>query len=83
LEFFGITFEPETLETQSRALKTRIIAWNPIKLWATISARRIGWWSHQNNHKTYPNHDHMDPKPQTQILKNIFFSSKLQDVTSL
>jgi len=23
---FGITFEPETLETQSRALKTRILA---------------------------------------------------------
>jgi len=24
--FFGLTFEPETLETQSRALKTRIVA---------------------------------------------------------
>jgi len=23
--FFGLTFEPETLETQSRALKTRIL----------------------------------------------------------
>jgi len=23
---FGLTFEPETLETQSRALKTRILA---------------------------------------------------------
>jgi len=26
LEFFGITFEPETLESRSRALKTCIIA---------------------------------------------------------
>jgi len=24
--FFGLTFEPETLETQSRALKTRTLA---------------------------------------------------------
>ena len=32
LEFFFITFEPEILESQSMALKTRIIAQNPIKL---------------------------------------------------
>jgi len=28
-----MTFEPEMLETQSRALKTRIVAWFPIKTW--------------------------------------------------
>jgi len=32
LEFFGIIFETEALETRSRALKTRILAWNPTKL---------------------------------------------------
>jgi len=28
---------------------------------------------HKNNRKTYPNHDPMDPTPQAQILKNVFF----------
>jgi len=28
INVFGITLEPETLESQSRVLKTRIIAWN-------------------------------------------------------
>jgi len=36
---------------------------------------------HKNNRKTYPNHDPMDPTPQAQILKNVFFYSKLHDVT--
>jgi len=38
------------------------------KHWTTISARCIEWWRHQNNHKAYPNHDPMDPKPQIQTL---------------
>jgi len=37
--FFGLTFEPEMLETQSRALKTRILALNPKILRAKILAR--------------------------------------------
>jgi len=39
---FGTTFEPEMLETQSRALKTRILARKPKILQAKILARWIG-----------------------------------------
>jgi len=53
------------LETGSKALKTRIQAWNLKQLWATISACWMGWWRHENNVKTCPNHDPMDRKPQT------------------
>jgi len=40
--FLGPTFEPEMLETQSRALKMRILAQNPKTLRAKILARWIG-----------------------------------------
>jgi len=49
--------EPETLESRSMALKTRITAQNPIKLWATISARLDRRWRHQKKGKTCPTHD--------------------------
>ena len=39
---FGITFEPETLETQSRALKTHILAKKPKILRPKILAHWIG-----------------------------------------
>jgi len=70
--FFGLTFEPETLETKSRALKTRILAYNPKILRAKILARGIGWWHHIINQKSYPQHDLIGPKPPIQILKNFF-----------
>jgi len=69
--FWGITFEPEALETYSRALKTHILAYNPIKLWATILACWIGDDVIKKG-KTYPTHDVINQKPQVQNL--IFFS---------
>jgi len=69
---FGITFEPETLETWSRALKTRILAKNPKILWATILARGIGWWRHIINQKTDPHPEPIGPKPPSK-LKTFFF----------
>jgi len=41
--------EPETLENRSRALKTHIIALNPIKPWTTKSAHWVGRWRHPKN----------------------------------
>jgi len=73
---FGITFEPETLETWSRALKTRILVDNPKILQVTILARGIGWWRHTNYQKIDPYHEPIGPKPPIQIPphpKNAFF----------
>jgi len=50
-KIFGITFGPETLETWSRVLKTRILAYNPKILRATILQRGIGWRRHIINQK--------------------------------
>jgi len=82
LGVFGISFEPEMLESWLRALKTRIIAYNPIKLSATISSQRIYWWHHHANCKTYPTHDiiNQNPKPKT---KKFYFHYKLQDVVAI
>jgi len=79
---FIATLEPENLESQPSALKTRIIAKIPVKPWATKPAHWIGQWRHQNHRKTYPNNDIIDQKPKTQNLKQSFYC-KLQDFTSL
>jgi len=68
---FGITFEPEMLETWSRALKTRILASNPKILQATILARGIGWWRHIINQKQTPIMNPLAQNPQSKL--KIFF----------
>jgi len=57
--------EPETLESRSRALKTRIIAQNEIKPRATKSAAWVGsqgTMTLSKKRKTYPNYDLTDKK---------------------
>jgi len=41
LAVFGLTFELDMPESQSRALKTRIWVRNPTRLWYAMSARWI------------------------------------------
>ena len=69
---FGITFEPETLETWSRALKTRILAKNLKILRATILARGIGWWRHINNQTIDPIMSPLAPNPWSKFKKCFF-----------
>jgi len=73
---------PETLESQSRALKTcRIIAYCAI----TLLAMKWACWisqCHPKKCKTYPNNDIINQKPKIQYLKT-FSNSKLQDSLSL
>jgi len=52
------------LETQSRSLKTRILAENPKILQAKILARGIRWWRHIIHQKTFPCHDPIGPNPK-------------------
>ena len=59
------------LDSRSRSVKSRIIAKNPIKLWATKSARLDRQWRNQKKRKTYPTHDVSNHKLQVQNL--IFF----------
>jgi len=58
--FFAIILTPEILESRSRALKIRIIAYFPIKLWATKLDRKM---MSSKNCRTYHNHDVINQIP--------------------
>jgi len=84
LNIFDITFEPETLETRSGALKTRILAQNPIKLLATILAGWIGddVIKIQAKHTPRVNQKKLN-KPKSFDLVKIWSKSLIRDVKSV
>jgi len=85
--FLAITFEPETLERQSIAQKTQIIAQFPIKLESKIDS--FGWGPGPDdlgqkglNLPHYPTYDVTHKRPETQNLQ-IKKKSKLEDSSHL